>query len=90
MTHELVGKRIKMMVTKDVYPIGIFQVGTTGIVVEVGKDLISVELDEQRDELEKWGNELHWYIDDYAPGSVLLDEFLDEVVVLDSSTNTQP
>lgn len=82
MTHELVGRRIRMTVTKEVYPTGIFRAGLTGTIAIVDQYIIAVEMDEHRDELDEWDNELHWYIDDLEPGQVLVDEFLKQVELI--------
>jgi len=82
MTHELTGRRVRLLRAQEVYPTGIFEAELTGTVVSVEPHLIAVKLDHYREELDDWHNELHWYIDDLEPGQDLVEEFLTHVEII--------
>ena len=82
MTHQLIGRRVRLLRIQEVYPTGIFEAGLIGTVASVQSDLIAVKLDHYREELDDWHNELHWYIDDLEPGQDLVKEFLTHVEMI--------
>lgn len=56
-----VGDRVKLTRTIDRYPHFIAHDGLTGTVTEVGREIVSVKMDEHLDGAEEWANEIHWY-----------------------------
>lgn len=82
MTHELTGRRVRLLRAQEVYPTGIFEAGLTGTIASVQPDLIAVKLDRYSEELDEWRNELHWYRDDLEPGRDLVEEFLTHIELI--------
>jgi hypothetical protein len=82
MIHKLVGRRVKLVVDKDVFPQGIYRAGETGKIVFIDSRTISVKLDRKHRSLNAWGNELDWYGHELEAGAVLMDEFLNQVELI--------
>lgn len=82
MIHKLVGRRVKLIVDKDVFPQGIYRAGETGTITFIDSRTISVKLDKPHKSLNHWGNELDWYGHELEVGAVLMDEFLAQVELI--------
>lgn len=83
----LVGKRVRLTEVRDVYPTGVFQPGLTGTITSIEGYIIAVKLDEYRDELSEWDNELHWnsegHADDLGRDCITIEDFLHDVEFID-------
>jgi hypothetical protein len=77
----LVGRRVRLTTQHEVYPTGIFEVGLTGTVASIEDYSIWVKMDEHREEIDEWDNQLQfcaegWY-DDVGREMVSIEYFLD-------------
>jgi hypothetical protein len=79
MIHQLVGRRVKLVEAKDVFPQGVYRAGETGKITFIDSRMISVKLDTPHESLGHWNNKLHWYGHELEAGAVLMDEFLAQV-----------
>lgn len=82
MIHKLVGRRVKLVETKDVFPEGIYRAGETGTISFIDSRMISVKLDAKHESLSYWNNKLHWYGHELQKNAVLMDEFLAQVELI--------
>lgn len=93
-TSYIVGKRVRLVNTKDTYPVGIFRPGLTGTVTWIEKETIAVKLDEPREELSSWENELHWCDEGCSDADgrdcVTIESFLQDVEFIDGDVLEVP
>ena len=82
MIHKLVGRRVKLISAKDVFPEGIYEAGETGTISYIDSRMISVKLDKKHTSLSHWNNKLHWYDHELEEGAVLMSEFLTQVELI--------